>query len=66
MGAPSTREEIQRRRRRREKIDILRRRYAKAGSEAEREAIWAKVRRLSPMMSHEEFRKPIAQSAAAS
>ena len=60
MGAPSTRGEIQRRRRRREKIDILRRRYGQAGSEAEREAIWVKVLRLSPLMSIEEFRKPVA------
>lgn len=66
MGAPSTREEIQRRRRRREKIDILRRRYAKAGSESERETIWAKVRQLSPLMSQEEFRGPIKQSSGSS
>jgi hypothetical protein len=65
MGAPSTRGEIQRRRRRREKIDILRRRYAKAGSDTEREAIWGKARQLSPQMSYEEFRGPIAKPQSA-
>jgi len=66
MGAPSTRREIQRRRTRREKIDILRRRYGKAASEAEREGIWAKAHELSPLMSYDEFRGPIKQNTRAS
>jgi hypothetical protein len=65
MGAPSTREEIRRRRTRREKIDLLRRRYAKAGSEADRDALWAKARKVAPQISYEEFRKPIPQQAKA-
>jgi len=62
MTAPSTRPEIRRRRTRREKMDILRRRHAQAQSEAEREAVWAKAKGLSPLMSYEEFRKPITPS----
>jgi len=61
MSAPSTRPEIRRRRTRKEKIDILRRRYDQARSEDEREAIWAKARQLSPLMSQEEFRQPSAR-----
>ena len=54
MSAPSRRPEISRRRTRREKIDLMRKRYAKA-SPGEREKILEKLRAVSPTMSVEEF-----------
>jgi hypothetical protein len=46
MSAPSRRPEIRRRRTRKEKIHMLRKRYAAASSEAENTRIAAKLQRL--------------------
>jgi len=64
MSAPSRRPEIRRRRTRREKISVLRRRYAAAKSDAERDQIFARVKRLSPSMTLEEFTAPLQSRAS--
>ncbi|HEY7617577.1 MAG TPA: DUF6800 family protein [Terriglobales bacterium] len=46
MSAPSRRPEIRRRRTRKEKVTMLRKRYAAASSEADRARIAAKLQRL--------------------
>ncbi|MFI5088439.1 MAG: DUF6800 family protein [Terriglobales bacterium] len=66
MTTPSRNSEIRRRRARKEKIALLRKRYAAAASEGDRTRIVEKLHRLSPTFSMEEFLKPIeAQKAAA-
>jgi len=65
MTTPSRKSEIRRRRARKEKIALLRKRYAAANSEGDRARIVQMLRRLSPTFSMEEFLKPIqAQKAA--
>ena len=64
MSAPSRRPEIRRRRTRKEKIQSLRRRYAAAKSESERQQLFAHVKRLSPLMTLEEFTAPLGARAA--
>ena len=65
MSTPSRNSEIRRRRARKEKIALLRKRYAAAGSEGDRNRILEKLRRLSPTFKLEEFTGPIqAQKAA--
>ncbi len=54
MTAPSRRPEIKQRRKRKEKITLLRRRYATAKTEADRNKIVDKVRRLYPGRTPEE------------
>jgi len=46
MSAPSRRPEIRRRRTRKEKADMLRKRYTVASSEADRKRLADKLRRL--------------------
>ncbi len=46
MSAPSRRPEIRRRRTRKEKIAILRKRYAAAATDADRSRLAAKLQRL--------------------
>lgn len=55
MSAPSRRPEIRRRRTRKAKIAKLRTRYAKAGSQSDRERVIEKVRLLSPNMTSEQL-----------
>jgi hypothetical protein len=57
MSAPSRRPEIRRRRARKETILKLRRRYAKANSEAERNRILEKVKRVSRGLTVDDFVK---------
>jgi len=57
MSAPSRRPEIRRRRARKEAVVKLRRRYAKANSEAERNRILDKLKRVSRGLTVEEFIK---------
>ena len=57
MSAPSRRPEIRRRRARKETIAKLRRRYAKASSDAERSRIVEKLRRVSRGLTVDEFVK---------
>jgi len=59
MSAPSRRPEIRRRRTRKEKIVQLRKKYASTRSDADRNRILEKVKKLSRGMSQEEFLKPI-------
>jgi len=59
MTTPSRTSEIRRRRARKEKVALLRKRYAAATSEGDRNRIVEKLRRLSPTFSMEEFLKPI-------
>jgi hypothetical protein len=57
VTTPSRRSEIRRRRTRKEKIKKLRKRYSNAASEAERNSIFDKVRRVWPGVSREELSK---------
>ncbi len=59
MSAPSRRPEIRRRRTRKEKIVVLRRRYAAAKSDADRNQIFARVKVLSPAITLDEFTGPL-------
>ncbi len=54
MTAPSRRPEIKQRRKRKEKITLLRRRYATAKTDADRTRIVEKVKRLYPGRAPEE------------
>jgi hypothetical protein len=54
MTAPSRRPEIKQRRQRKQKITLLRKRYATAKTDAERTKIADKVRRLYPGRAPEE------------
>jgi hypothetical protein len=66
MTTPSRSSEIRRRRARKEKVALLRKRYAAASSDADRTRIVEKLHRLSPTFKLEEFTGPIeAQKAAA-
>jgi hypothetical protein len=62
MGAFTKRWVIRRRRSRRQKIDLLRRRYTAATSEAQRTAIVKKAQQVSPQMTAEEFLGPIQKN----
>lgn len=62
MGAFTKRWVIRRRRSRRQKIDLLRRRYTAANSETQRTAIVKKAQQVSPQMSAEEFLGPIQKN----
>ncbi len=64
MSAPSRRPEIRRRRARKETIAKLRRRYAKASSDAERSRIVDKLQRVSRGLTAEEFVKSAAARKA--
>jgi len=59
MTTPSRKAELRRRRTRLAKLKLLRKRYAAARSEADRQAILEKVGRLSPRATKEEFLKPL-------
>lgn len=59
MGAFTKRWVIRRRRSRKQKIDLLRRRYTAANSETLRNAIVKKAQQVSPQMTAEEFLGPI-------
>ncbi len=54
MTAPSRRPEIRQRRKRKEKVQLLRKRYATATSAADRDKIVEKVRKLYKGRSPEE------------
>jgi hypothetical protein len=64
MSAPSRRPEIRRRRTRRQKIFALRRQYAAAKSDGERNQLFARVKRLSPSITLEEFTAPLQSRAS--
>jgi hypothetical protein len=62
MSTPSRKHEILKRRVRKHKIALLRRRFQRATTEAERSHILSKLARISPNMTREEFtrEKPAA------
>ncbi len=64
MGAFTKRWVIRKRRTRRQKIDLLRKRYTAADSETQRTAIIKKVQQVSPQMSVEDFLGPIKKDGA--
>lgn len=64
MGAFTKRWTIDRRRRRREKINKLRRRYMKASSDAERDAIIKKAQQVSPQITVNAFVPPVEKHTA--
>ena len=59
MARPIRRNELHRRRARREHLKKLRERYARAKTTAEREKILQKVARVAPCVSTEQFLAPI-------
>ena len=59
MSAPSRRPEIRRRRTRKDKISSLRRRYATAKSDADRDLVFNRAKLLSPSITREQFTAPI-------
>jgi hypothetical protein len=64
MSAPSRTSELRRRRARQEKVSLLRKRYANAGSESERNRILAKVKKVAPTMTAEQFTGTAAAAKA--
>lgn len=64
MSAPSRRPEIRRRRTRKDKIASLRRRYAAAKSDADRNQVFARVKLLSPSITLEQFTAPLPAHAS--
>ena len=64
MSAPSRRPEIRRRRTRKEKISVLRRRYAAAKYDADRAQLFARVKSLSPAITLEQFTAPLQSRSA--
>ena len=64
MTTPSRKSEINRRRARKQKVALLRKRYAAATSEGDRNRIVDKLHRISPTFSMEEFLKAIKTAKA--
>ena len=64
VSAPSRRPEIRRRRTRKEKIVALRRRYAATSSETDRSQLFARVQRLSPSITLEQFTAALQSKAS--
>jgi hypothetical protein len=63
MSGPSRRPEIRRRQTRKVKLDKLRRRYAAASGEEDRQKLFDKAKRLSPQMKLEQFTKEAVEKA---
>jgi hypothetical protein len=59
MPRPIRRNELHRRRVRRQRLKKLRERYARAKTNAEKEQILQKVSRVAPCVSTEEFLAPL-------
>jgi hypothetical protein len=62
MGAFTKRWVIRKRRSRRQKIDLLRRKYQTADSETQRNGIVKKAQQVSPQMTVQEFLGPIQKN----
>ena len=60
MSNPSRKSEIRRRRTRKEKVSLLRKRYASAKSDGDRKKITEKLQKVAKGMSSDQFLKPIA------
>ena len=65
MGDQVRRKEIRRRRTRVNKIKTLREKYGKAKNESERSAILAKLKRVHPGLSKEQFVAPLERQKKA-
>lgn len=59
MSNPSRKSEIRRRRARKEKVSLLRKRYANAKSDADRKKILEQLQKVAKGMSSEQFLKPV-------
>jgi len=59
MSNPSRKSEIRRRRTRKEKVSLLRKRYATAKSDPDRKKILERLQKVAKGMSSEQFLKPI-------
>jgi hypothetical protein len=59
MSNPSRKSEIRRRRTRKEKVALLRNRYATAKTDADRKKILERLQKVAKGMSSEQFLKPI-------
>lgn len=62
MSTPSRTSELRRRRARKEKVILLRKRFAAAKSDADRTRILEKVKKVAPSMSADQFTKALAAS----
>jgi hypothetical protein len=63
MSTPSRRSELRRRRARQEKVSLLRKRYSAATSESDRNRILAKVKKVAPTITGDQFTKAGAGQA---
>ena len=60
MSTPSRNSELRRRRARKDKVTLLRKRYSAAKSEADRNRILEKVKKVAPSLSADQFTKTVA------
>ena len=65
MPKPERQKELARRRHRKQKLRKLRVKYTAADSAEEKDAIFAKARRVSPFVERETFDEPAAATAKA-
>jgi hypothetical protein len=61
MSNPSRKSEIRRRRNRKEKVSLLRKRYATAKSDGDRKRITDKLQKVAKGMSSDQFLKPLEE-----
>jgi len=59
MSTPSRTSELRRRRARKDKVTLLRKRYSAAKSEADRNRILEKVKKVAPSLSADQFTKTV-------
>jgi hypothetical protein len=57
MSTPSRTSELRRRRARKDKVTLLRKRYAASKSESDRNRILEKLKRVAPSLSEDQFAK---------
>ncbi len=57
MSTPSRRSELRRRRARQDKVALLRKRFAAASSESDRNRILDKVKKVAPTITPDQFTK---------
>ncbi len=60
MSTPSRRSELRRRRARQDKVALLRKRFAAASSESDRNRILDKVKKVAPTITPDQFTKTAA------
>lgn len=63
MSTPSRRSELRRRRARQEKVTLLRKRYGAASSEADRNRILEKIKKVAPSITAEQFTKTAGKAS---